>query len=562
MDRIHKILTLEQLAKFCADNKFYSFDSKENGYKLAVCVPGTFEVFEKSESTRGLLFTRFKVCHTELNRNGSYVSEDNMKKAMPSLKYRPVLGYIHQLEDGTWDFHAHDMELEEDENGEEKIVYLEQQIGAFTEEEPYLEYDEKLDKTYVIATAAIPEEYTKAADIIRAKNGSKVSCELCIDSFSYNAKEHYLELEDFYFTGVTALGKHFNGKEVQEGMLGSRLDIMDFSTENNSVYQNFSENNKLVEVLEKLNTTLSNLNKEIPEEGGIQVTKFEELLTKYNKTTEEITFDYEEMSDEELEAKFAEMFEEVEEITDTTEEVTEVEETEETVAEDNIIDNEINVNESDENVSITEENENIEIEPEKFQKIFELSHDDVRYALYQLLSPVEQADNEWYYINAVYDTYFVYESWSTNVIYGQKYTKDGDSIAFTEERFNLHKELLTDSEYAELQAMRSNYSSIQEKLNQYEAAELKAQKEVVFTKDVYAKYLETEEFVTLKNNIDNFSVEELNEKAELAFAKCVQRLGFSFNEKPVENANKPTRVNIPFSQKEDNPSRYGNLKFN
>ena len=37
---------------------------------------------------------------------------------MPTLKYRPVLAYIHQLDDGTYDFYAHNMEIEEDENGD------------------------------------------------------------------------------------------------------------------------------------------------------------------------------------------------------------------------------------------------------------------------------------------------------------------------------------------------------------------------------------------------------------------------------------------------------------
>ena len=64
-----------------------------------------------------------------------------------------------------------------------------------------------MDKTYVVATAAIPEEYTKTADIIRAKGGTtKVSCELSIYSMSFNAKEKYLELEDFRFNGCTLLG--------------------------------------------------------------------------------------------------------------------------------------------------------------------------------------------------------------------------------------------------------------------------------------------------------------------------------------------------------------------
>lgn len=71
---------------------------------------------------------------------------------------------------------------------------------------------------------------------------------------------------------------------------------------------------ELQERLEKLEACFNKKQnipvKTISKEGGIdnKMTKFEELLTKYNKTVEDITFDYEKMSDEELEVKFTEMF--------------------------------------------------------------------------------------------------------------------------------------------------------------------------------------------------------------------------------------------------------------
>lgn len=199
------------------------------------------------------------------------------------------------------------------EKSNDYFVYTEKQIGTFTADEPYLEYDKDMDKTYVIATAAIPEDYTMAADIIRRKNGTKVSCELCINSMSYNAKEKYLELEDFYFSGVTCLGSEKDGTEIGEGMLGSRLDIQDFSTENNSICAKYEQLNedKLIETLEKLNTTLSNFNiNNADGKEDNQVNKFEELLKKYDKTVDDITFTYEGLSDEDLESAFAEAFEE------------------------------------------------------------------------------------------------------------------------------------------------------------------------------------------------------------------------------------------------------------
>ena len=200
-----QILTLDSLYQFFVEqNVTTTFDSKEAGKPIVVTTNGFFEADEGDMP--GMLKLKLKVCHTLLNRNGSFISEENMKNAMPTLKYRPILAYIHELPDGTKDFYAHNMEIIENEDGEAEIVYTEKQVGCFTADEPWLEYDENMDKTYVMAYALIPEVYTETADIIRRKNGTKVSCELVINELSYNAKEKYLDLTDFYFGGTTLLG--------------------------------------------------------------------------------------------------------------------------------------------------------------------------------------------------------------------------------------------------------------------------------------------------------------------------------------------------------------------
>ena len=102
----------------------------------------------------------------------------------------------------------------------------------------------------------------------------------------------------------------------------------------------------------------------------------------------------------------------------------------------------------------------------KFSKTFELSHDDIRYALYSLLASYEEADNDWYWIISVYDTYFVYQGCAGNY-FGQKYKNENNNIAFDGERYELFAEFVTESEKAELESMRSNYSSILTELNSY-----------------------------------------------------------------------------------------------
>ena len=120
--KIKKLLTLEQLVQFCEQNKFYAFSAKDTGYTLSVQVPGNLNFSDKEDED--LLYTTVKVCHTLLNRNGSYISENNMKKAMPTLKYKPLLASIVEDENGELDFNGHDMDINDDGT----INYIEKQI--------------------------------------------------------------------------------------------------------------------------------------------------------------------------------------------------------------------------------------------------------------------------------------------------------------------------------------------------------------------------------------------------------------------------------------------------
>ena len=111
------ILTIEQLVKFCQENKLLSFSSSESGYKLAVKVPAVFDIAESDDTHRGMMRLKFKLFHTLLNRNGSFVSEESATEAMKTIPDRPILAAIHQLDDGTWDFEGHEMEEVENEEG-------------------------------------------------------------------------------------------------------------------------------------------------------------------------------------------------------------------------------------------------------------------------------------------------------------------------------------------------------------------------------------------------------------------------------------------------------------
>ena len=541
------------------------FSAEKTGEPLVVQVHGRINFDESDKNKDGLLPVHLQSCHTDLNVNGSNIESSVMEAALPSFSNRPILGYIHKVTtdenpEGQWEFYSHNMH--EDENGD--VVYDEYPIGIIPEScNAQLVYDEEKKKTYCEVDGYIFEEYSKAAEILQREEECSVSVELSIRALSYDAKQKFLNIEDFWFSGVTILGKTPQGNEVKPGMTGSNIKLADFSSKNNSLFEDYES--KMVELqarIENLETACFNKEQNssvrtLSKEGGNKesMTKFEELLAKYNKTVEDVTFDYSELSDEELEAKFAEVFGE-----DNN--------TDGDNSGDNTANEPSNDNEGDgENTTEPEgttdgDNEGEGQNFENMTKTFEISHDDIRYALYNLLSSYEDADNEWYYITGVYDSYFVYESWDGGKIYGQKYTKDNDNVSFDGERYNLHKEYLTDSEYTEIQDMRSNYSSVVEELNTYKSAEVFADKMTVFDDEAYSEYLDTDEFKALmsEDSVNKYSKEELSEKADATLGKLVKKnKTFSFaGETPQKKHVSRVAFNAE-KETEDTYKPYGDL---
>lgn len=543
-----KLLTLEDLYSFYSQKKkSMTFSADKSGYNIAVQSLATFEL--NDDLSEGLLYGKIRAFHDLTNNNKSHIETDVLEEKMMSIKDRPVMADIVDTdetdEDGNpiKDFSGHTMYYDE---ALDKMIYKEIPIGHFIHPESiHLEYDEEYDRNFVCADVVVYEEYTAACDILRRRKTVDCSVELCIRKMHWDNTDKTLHLDDFYVQGTTLLGSH-----TLPGMSGSKLSIKDFSEENNSIFSSISEDehSKLIETLDNLNKTLSSLNinsKTNPtvekfEKGGnteINMTKFEELLEKYNKTVEDITFEYEGLSDEELEEVFSTTFGESESTPDTV--LTESDKSDDDTDDDT---GDSTTDEPDNTDNTDDTSNDNDKDKDTYSKTFELSHEDVRSALYQLLALIEETLNEYYWIMSVYDDYFIYESCCGNY-YKQAYTKENDTIAFDGERQEVFAEFVTADEKTELEDMRANYSSISEKLARYEEAEETADKMTVFEDQAYSKYLETDEFKKLMDveNVKKFTKDELVEKADAALGKVVKTTKtFSMDTEESHKETKPS----------------------
>lgn len=337
----NRIITFDSLIEYCKTNNIQKFNSKETGKPIIVSTFGNIDISKPnkfSEVDNSLMPITMKACHTGINRNNSKISETTMAKALPSFMNKPILA---EIKDG--DFGSHAMEYVEDNNGNIFVRYIERAVGIVPEScNAHLEYDKEKDRMYTIVDGYIFNYYgNETSEIIKRKNGTKVSVELEVNEFEWSQEDDCLEILDFTFSGVTLLGE-----SVMEGMEGSRLDLAKLP----EIETNYSA--QLIEMQSKLDTILDCFNNK-------SINRKEELKMDKNtveETIEEVTEVVEEIVEEVVE-EVAEIVDEPnEEVIETPAEESEVIETEETVEEvaEEVTEEEPTVEENEETISKAE----------------------------------------------------------------------------------------------------------------------------------------------------------------------------------------------------------------
>ena len=526
-----KLFTLSELNEYVKTGRSFQYIAQDEKEEIGVTIECNmmFASNDDNENTEGLVPVVLKACHTGTNINKSNIPEKAMKKALPSFANRPILAYIHEV-DGQPEFYGHNME--ESQDGE--IIYYEKPVGIIPEScEARLEYDEENNKTYVIIKGYLYAEYSKAVDILEREGECSCSVELSVRELSYNAKEKVLVFDDFYFSGVTILGKDDNGNKINPGMVGSNIQLAQFE-----------QTPTLIETLEKLTETLSrfNINNNQTGKEETTVTLFERLLEQYGKTVEDITFEYEGLSDEELEAKFAEAFGEVENEESNDEEETGVDgddENESTKDEDT----------SEETTESTEFEEDPVNEPETVPVIeeksvefsvnyngqirtFSLSLNQKLEAMYNLINATYgEVDGDFYDVTVYEDTKTVEMfGYFTGKAYRQTYKLRSDEFSLVGDRVEIFCKWMTADELNQFENMKANYAALEQYKNDKEA-EISHNEKMDLLVD-YSSIADTDEYKDLVSNIDTYSNEEVVEKANAIVGKYALK-GFTFSATPA-----------------------------
>ena len=358
------------------------------------------------------------------------------------------------------------------------------------------------------------------------------------------------------------------GEFVLPGMKGSNVTLKDFSMENNSIYfnkqilideitqavmnklDNHINNNQRKE--EEPNVEFEEMNKETTVEE-MEIESTEKTVTE--EMSEDATVDAPEVVTNSEESE--ELKEPTEELTESTEveaceENKESDETTEANFGDDDSGNDSGDDEDDTDEDDTEEDEldldddgnlnNGQQDRKSFSingVTFEVSMSEIMYSLYELVNnSYSEVDNDYYSVD-------VYEGSKTVVMtgmfsgrsYRQGYKVRNNVYSLVGDRVSVKVVYATPEEEAELDKMRSNYSSISEKLAKYES---EPEKIAVLESSDYSAIANEEDFVNLKKreNYFDLSVDEVKTKADELLLQYAKSGKLNFAEEKKEEPQK------------------------
>lgn len=504
-----------------------------------VKTPSIFEVDQNFDDDR-FMRVRIAVMHSGENLNKSSFSTDVIRDARDTFANIPVLANVVKYTDDNGDVHydygGHDAHIEEDafNDGDYRLIYDEQAVGVIPESNNFqIVHDDDSDKDYVYVDAYLYKEYGNyATDILQERDGkTDVSAEIYTDEISFDAKNQVVIVNKMRMSGVTLLGE-----DVNPAMKGANATVFSVSADDRQA-QMIKVMEELTKALHKYNATVTGENSK--EGGEPKLSKFEKLLEKYGKTVEDIDFEYDGLSDDELESAFASAFDESDPEDDGENEEQENEDFEADSSENE---------EEEENFAVLSVNLNGAV------REFSVSLQDKISALYELVNDTYADEDGCWYDVTVYDDekYVIMTDWWTGKGYKQSYKVKKDVYTLVGDRVEVFSTWLTQDEINKLDKMKADYSEMSETLAHYEDEPRKVE---ILTSDDYSLIADDEEFIKLCDQETHFnmSVEEVTAKADAILTAAAKQHKFSAQPEDGKQKVKP----LPTPKKKS--KRFGSL---
>ena len=488
-----------------------------------------------------------KIMYTGENRNGSCINRDVVEKALPSLYNVPIVSHYIFEENAIG---GHDIGIERDDSGELKFVQYTEPCGVVPESAVF-EFVNEEDEN------GIEHEYLVAKDILLWKRQNvyshivndldgKVdhSMEIRIVNGFVDNKTNCYTITDFEFQALCLLEK------VSPCFEGSELEL--YSAENFRDQMN--------QMMSEFKAMFSAINSESSEndidagrqnstKGGCCSLDIEKILNEYGLTTEDVEFDAENITEEELREKCKACCEKETASEDETE----------------VVDNEENGDDEDTADNASDETEEKEETEENHEDRFALSREMCQ-VLSDAVNMIETVSDYW----GEYSRYFledydielseVYcrdcETWH---LVGFKYSMNGDDVVIDRSSCKRKKTVYVDFDEGvekEMNITPDVYSKMNGKIRELidykmekENEEFENKVKAIFEK--FAFLSENEMFIELVNDHKGMTLDAIEDK-------CFSIKGRSDIHNFSEDNQKHEKVIIPVHNNETTEP-YGGL---
>jgi len=147
---------------------------------------------------------KIRIAYAGKNRNGTYISKESFEKAIPTLKFCPVVGYV--CEDGEFDGHTEKIEIIGDEWNFKSMT---QPYGVVTDEKPFWEDVKTTNgeiKSYLTCYAMLWIARYPELETIKETDYSQ-SMEIICDNGFYGEDDGLYHIEDMTFDALCILQK-------------------------------------------------------------------------------------------------------------------------------------------------------------------------------------------------------------------------------------------------------------------------------------------------------------------------------------------------------------------
>lgn len=199
--------------------------------KSALSIPVMFQKIEDVEDKNNdIRFTKVRIwlMHLGQNFNGSFFEKEVVDKALPTLQYIPIVGFVEDNSLNEKDFSDHRYVLSVNQNG----IYKKYRGVAYgvimSSEDNNAHYEERLcddgeTRTFLVVDGLIWNVFEDAKEIINRDLIKYHSMELWDDEEYYDGYED--ENNIFHFTEFLFRASCILGKDFEPGMINSTVEV-------------------------------------------------------------------------------------------------------------------------------------------------------------------------------------------------------------------------------------------------------------------------------------------------------------------------------------------------